>query len=135
MRTTIPRVTRLGLVVGFALASFACQPGNAATQPPRRSANEITRAEIESIQMSNVFDLVSALRPRWLQRRGTDTLGEQGEIRAYIGSTRLSGGLRALRDVPLVGVTRIEFVDPITAGARWGLDHGQGAIVVVTSSR
>jgi hypothetical protein len=32
-------------------------------------------------------------------------------------------------------VLRLEVVDPIAAAARWGLGHGQGAILVVTTAR
>lgn len=126
------RRARRALLLGLALAAAACSSG-AAARRPRPDPNVITREELGSVQMANVLDLVSTLRPRWLLGRGPDTLGQPGEIRVYLGTTRLGGGLGALRDMSLTGVTRIEFVDPIAASARWGLDHTQGAIVVSTS--
>ena len=70
-----------------------------------------------------------------MQTRGADSFQRPTEIQVYVDNTRLSAGLNGLRDLSSLGVTKIEFVAPIDASARWGLDHGQGAIVVSTSAR
>ncbi len=125
-----------------ALAAAACTTaaacaarGRPAAAAPRRDRAVITRDEMAAVQLPNVLDLVSALRPGWLVPRGRDTLGAPNEIRAYLGATRLRGNLDALRDIPVANLARVEFVGPAAAAARWGLDHGQGAIVVTPGAR
>ena len=42
------------------------------------------------------------------------------------------GGVETLRTIDLRPVTYIRYFDGIAATARWGLDHGAGAIYVST---
>ena len=155
-----PPLRRL-LAVGLTLSAAACASGGSrasttgtsakgaagataatgATSSTRRGtsagtrANVLTLDDIQKAHIPNVFDLVSTLRPRWLQTRGVDSFQRPSEIQVYLGSTRMQGGLNALRELSSLGITRIEWVDGITASSRWGLDHGAGAIVVSTSAR
>jgi hypothetical protein len=152
--STPPSLRRL-LAVGLTLvAAAACASGgsrastngasangaNGASSSSHRSmsagarANVLTLDDIQKAHIPNVFDLVSTLRPRWLQTRGVDSFQKPSEIQVYLGSTRMQGGLNALRELSSLGVTKIEWVDGITASSRWGLDHGAGAIVVSTSA-
>lgn len=101
----------------------------------RGRANVLTQEDIRRANITNVYDLVSTLRPRWMQTRGQDSFQRPSVVQVYVDNTRLTAGLAGLRDLAAIGVTRIEFVGPIDASARWGLDHGQGAIVVTTSAR
>jgi len=145
-----PPLRRL-LAVGLTLSAAACASGGSrastkgtsstgATASSRRGmsagarANVLTLDDIQKAHIPNVFDLVSTLRPRWLQTRGVDSFQKPTEIQVYLGSTRMQGGLNALRELSSLGVTKIEWVDGITASSRWGLDHGAGAIVVSTSA-
>lgn len=128
--------------VALALAATACG-GGAATPGPRRTAaqttgaraNTLTQDEIRRSSLANAYDVVSTLRPRWLQTRGTDSFQRPTEIQVYVDNTRMTNGVAGLRDISSLGITKIEWVNPIDAAARWGLDHGQGAIVVITSTR
>ena len=135
------------LAAGALLASAACASGGAksssspapqtaASSRPQRGGgtNTLTADEISNAHIPNVFDLVSSLRPRWLQTRGVDSFQKPSEIQVYLGTTRMQGGVSALRELSSLGITKIEFVDGITASARWGLDHGAGAIVVSMST-
>jgi hypothetical protein len=127
--------TRPILVLALLGVAVACSPARpAGGAAPRQRADRISQEEILRRDWSNVYEVVSTLRPQWLQVRGRDTLGQQGEIRAYLNSARLVS-MEALRDMPAMGILYIQFVDPIAASARWGLDHGQGAIVVATHDR
>jgi hypothetical protein len=114
-------------------AGTAAPPSRSMTAPSR--ANVLTSEEIQRTHLSTVYDVVSALRPRWLQTRGTDSFQHPSEIQVYVGNTRVNGGVAYLRDISALGITRIEFIDGITASARWGLDHGAGAIVVSMAER
>jgi hypothetical protein len=130
-----PTLRRM-LALGLALAAACASSGTAA---PRKTttnrATVLTQDEIERANIPNLYDLVSSLRPRWLQTRGVDSFQKPSEIQVYLGQTRMQGGVSALKDIASLGVTRVEFVDGITASARWGLDHGAGAIVVSMSPR
>lgn len=92
----------------------------------------ITRAEIHRGQWSDTYALVRNLRPRWVQSRGIDSFVEPGHVQVYIDGTRL-GGVELLRTVPTAGIDRLEWVDPVTAAGRWGMDHGHGVILITYS--
>ena len=121
---------------GGAKSSSSPAPQTASSNRSQRGArtNTLTAEEIANAHIPNVFDLVSSLRPRWLQTRGVDSFQKPSEIQVYLGTTRMQGGVSALRELSSLGITKIEFVDGITASARWGLDHGAGAIVVSMSA-
>ena len=138
------RATSLALAAcALAIAACASRAPRAATpndpaetaSTSRGRANVLTQEDIRRANITNVFDLVSTLRPRWMQTRGQDSFQRPSEVQVYVDNTRLTAGLNGLRDLASIGVSRIEFVGPIDASARWGLDHGQGAIVVTTSTR
>jgi hypothetical protein len=57
-----------------------------------------------------------------------------GGIQLHVDNQRL-GGIDDLRGLPLAGVVYIQYFNATEAGARWGLDHTQGAILVVTDTR
>jgi hypothetical protein len=133
-RSHLRRLVALGLT----LASAACASGGStsgtASRPAASRPNVLSAEEIQKAHIANVFDLVSSLRPRWLTTRGVDSFQKPSEIQVYLGNTRMTGGPNALREISSLGVTKIEWVDPISAASRWGLDHGAGAIVVSTST-
>lgn len=142
-RSSARPASRLALL-GIVLLSAACASGGsgatagaggtastpAGSRGARASANVLLREDIEKANFPNLFDLVSALRPRWVQKRGVDSFQQPTEIQVYVANSRMTNGLAALREITAMGVTRIEFFDGITASGRWGLDHGAGAIVV-----
>lgn len=122
------------LAVLLLAAAPACASGRADTEraeSPRARFDIITAEEIERGQWSSALDMVSTLRPQWLRTRGTDSFGQPGEVRAYFDGTRLRE-LATLRELPATGIVRVEYVAPIAASARWGLDHGNGAILIFT---
>lgn len=128
-----------GLVaVAIVLAGAACggpatSAGPDAGPRPRSRADMITAEEIrERGQYSNLYDLVEVLRPRWLRSQGPDTmLGQQGQVQVHVDGNRM-GSVDALRSLAVGGVTSLQFVRPIDAAARFGLDHSHGAILVST---
>jgi hypothetical protein len=130
-RPTTRRALSLALVLA-AVGTAACgsRGGSRAaddTSPtPMRTAtggsraNMLTTEEIRRSNITNVFDLVSTLRPRWMQTRGSDSFQQPSVVQVYVDNTRLSAGLAGLRDLASLAVNRIEFVSPIDASARWG---------------
>ncbi len=121
------------LLIGTACSGAATSAGTGAAGRPRSQAGPITFEEIQQQgQYSNLYDLISILRPRWVRSQGPDTFqGGQGEVQVHVDGNRL-GGVGVLRRIPVSGVTSIEWFSPIDASARFGLDHGHGAIVVST---
>lgn len=126
------------LAVGMTVLVMAC--GTAVTSA-RREARPTSRSWSSTItfeemqrrgQHSNLYVLVQDLRPRWLRSRGPDTfLGPQGSVQVHFDGNHL-GSVEALRRLSAYGVTSIEWLPPIEAGARFGFAHSHGAIVVST---
>jgi len=103
----------------------------AAPQPSvRPKARLINSDQIRANHATDAFDLIRALRPWWLQRRGQQRLFLDGEIVVYLDHVRI-GGPEALRSVQLSGVESIEYLDAVTATQRWGTGHAHGAIRVI----
>jgi hypothetical protein len=109
----------------------ACAHGSNRTDR-RSDANVITRAEMEQSEYASLYDVVQALRGRWLGSRGPNTiLGRQSEVQVMIDDLRL-GGVGTLRSLTRDNVVTIAFVDPVAAAQRWGGKYAQGTIVVTT---
>lgn len=121
---TLARLVLIGSVV-------ACTHGPSQSRPPS-DANVITRAEMERSEYASLYEVVQALRGRWLRSRGPSTiLGRQTEVQVMLDDMRL-GGVSTLRSLTRDNVVQIAFVDPVTAAQRWGGKYAQGTIVVTT---
>jgi hypothetical protein len=114
----------------LALPAGGCAARNA-NVPDRSDRNIISQAQIKEHGFITAYDAVEALRSTWLRTRGTNSLNKPTEVLVYIDDNRL-GGVLTLKQVTTSQIIQIRFVDGLTATARWGLDHGQGVILVVT---
>lgn len=122
----------IGLLAGAALLGLtacASSPGDGADAADRGSAHLITRAEMERGQWTNAYELVRNLRPLWVESRGTDSFRDPGVVQVYVDGMRM-GSVDVLRTLSTSGIYYMEWVDPITAAGRWGLDHGHGVISI-----
>jgi hypothetical protein len=120
---------RLGVL---AIVAACASGGNSAKTTTSPRTDLLTAAELKGGQWTNAYDAVRTLRARWLQARGPDTiLGKPGEVQVHLDDVRL-GGITSLREIPVVDIVYIQFFDPTSAAARWGLDHSHGAIYVST---
>lgn len=105
-----------------------------ATAKARSSADVISRDEILSGHWQSAFELIQTLRPRWLRVHGPDTiLGDTPDVQVHVDGNRL-GGTSTLHGISPSDIMSIQFVDPVSAAARWGGDHANGAIIVSTRS-
>jgi len=112
------------------LAACAARTPASTRVPPDR--NIITQQEILEHKFETVYDAIQALRPIWLQARGTNSLQATAtQVQVYLDNNHL-GGPETLSTVSLGSVVYIRHYDGAAATARWGLDHGQGAIYVST---
>jgi len=91
----------------------------------------ITEDQIVRHTATNALDLVNAVRPGWLQKRGARSIHFDGDLVVYFGNVRF-GGPSSLRSISLDEVVSIEYFDGPSATQRWGTGHSHGAIVVHT---
>jgi len=125
MRTAFIRPVVLLLV-----SACAARAPSASHVVPDRSI--ITQQDLLEHKFESVLAGIQALRPHWLQTRGTNSLQSTAtQIQVYLDNNRL-GGIDQLSTINLSSVVYIRHYDGIAATARWGLDHGEGAIYVST---
>ncbi len=110
----------------------AVAPGSPAARSDRST---ITRDEIRSTQFNNMFEVVRALRGNWVRTRTAESFGKSSVLQVYLDMQRLPGGLDELRQLNPVNVELVRFLDPMQASARFGLDHGSGALLITTAKR
>jgi hypothetical protein len=132
-----PSVSGPGLVTAPAPDSVAgVLRGVAPASPVARSdRSTITRDEIRASQFNNMYDVVRALRGNWVRSRTAESFGKSSVVQVYLDMQRQTGGLDELRQLAPVNVDLVRFMDPIQASARFGLDHGAGAILITTAKR
>ena len=126
------RSTLLLLAVPLLLAA-ACTPP-ASSRSASESRDVITQAQIGPDQAQTVFTLVERLRPHWLQKRGANSLNNEGDIVVYLDNARL-GGPESLRQILAAQVESVRFLDAGRAQYRLGEGHTHGVILVTTRSR
>ena len=60
-----------------------------------------------------------------------DGLAVQREVLVSLGKTGL-GGVQTLRQISAAQILQIRYIDGATAVNRWGVEHSQGVIMVIT---
>jgi len=144
VRAHLYRVLPVTLIVLAGCASVP-SPGSATERPaatPRAASNIITQEEIRTAGAANAYDLVQSLRPKWLNKRGPQTLTdatlaqprEEGDIIVYMAVAKL-GGLSTMREVAASSLVSVEFLDAPKANYRFGRGHPYGAIILNTGSK
>lgn len=118
-------------LVGVLLLASGCGTGGAGGGGV--NANFIDRAEIDEYGPASTFDLVQALRPLWLQKRGATSFYDEGDIQVYLDGTGI-GGTEALRGIHTDNVENLRFLDERQASYRYGPGHEHGVILVTSRS-
>ena len=121
-------VVRGSLTLWLFLLCIACASGGHSARPSGSRPDLIGLEELRKVTWPNAYELVSNLRPRWLQARG----GGDAELIKVVVDDMKVGGVSALRGVPSGDIKFIQYFDPLAATGRWGLGFGQGAIYVST---
>jgi hypothetical protein len=111
------------------LTSLACGTGGSGGSG--LDANLISRAQIEEHGPSNAYNIVEALRPMWLVKRGPTSFENEGGVRVYLDNSSL-GGIEDLRGIHSDNIESISFLDERRASYRFGPNHEQGVILVMT---
>lgn len=120
---------RLYVLVGW-LVVTACASSGGSTPSVRQDV--ITGEEIENARVSDLYELVQRLRPRWLELRSPQSFNTRTEVVVYQGQTYL-GGVEMLRQIGKEAAVRLIYLDGPTASATLpGLTTRQveGAIVI-----
>jgi hypothetical protein len=130
MKQIIARTLALGALAALA----ACAP--AATTAGGQNPNLLTRDDIMAVEVTNLYDVVQRLRPRWLTVRAGRSLSElRTEVVVFQNQTLL-GGIDVLRQMQPDIAVRIRYLDGSTASATLpglGSRHVEGAIVIETT--
>lgn len=129
------RWSRLVLATAV-VAGAGCASGGQGGEREYRNFNVLTREQIQDVRASNAYEVVQRLRSRWLRGYGSTQLpggGAAGDfvVQAYLDDVHL-GGVDRLREINYQEIAYIRYYTPQEASARWGFDHGAGAIMVYT---
>lgn len=101
---------------------------------PRADRSVLSRDDIRATQYTNLYDVVATLRGNWLRVRTAESFAKSSAVQVYLDMQRLNG-VDELRTMSPLNVLSVRFFDPIQASARWGMDHGAGAIFVLTAKK
>jgi hypothetical protein len=125
------RPSRMVLAVVF-LTIGACASQTARSEAPASTRNTLTADEMLKAGYPDAFMTVQSLRPNWLRTHGTTSFSRSANsIKVYLDDALL-GGPESLRSITMRSISMIRYLDGLQASERWGLDHSNGAIVVVT---
>lgn len=128
--------TPSALVAVAALLTLSCSYSGRASESKARSRGAVISAEeLATTAELNAFDAVRRLRPMWLRIRGRVSLSlqERAGVRVYINGSR-RGQLNALRDFRATDIESITYLSAPEATLRFGIDHPDGAILVILKS-
>ena len=118
------------IILALLLASAGCGSARSSTAK-RTDRSIITQEQIEQHHFTNAYEAVEALHSNWLITKVTDSFAAPSQIRVYVNAT-FFGGIETLRTINPNTIRAIQHFDGVAATARWGLDHGQGVILVTT---
>jgi hypothetical protein len=96
------------------------------------SANQITRAQLESLETMSAYDAIQRLRPNWLQTRGpTSLLSGPTLPQVHINDSR-SRTIDELRSLPVIEIETMEYRSAADATTRYGTGYPGGVIEIRT---
>ena len=123
------------LAVTAALLGSACASSPNGGRDDKGNPDILTREQILEVGANNLHQVVSRLRPRWLQVRSVRSFNTETEI-VVLQNEMLLGGPDALREMAPELAYEIRYLEGARAAAEIpGLmsgRHVQGAIVVST---
>ncbi|MFV2006654.1 MAG: hypothetical protein ACC667_04380 [Longimicrobiales bacterium] len=125
--------TSSALVATVALLTLACSSSGRSSQSNARNRGAvITAEELATAAELDAFDAVRRFRPMWLRTRGpvSISLQDKAGVRVYIDGSR-RGRLEALRAFRVTDIESITYLSAPEATLRFGIDHSDGAILVI----
>jgi hypothetical protein len=137
-----------GVVVAAACASGGTSTPHTTSTPAPDAASAVTTApaprrsdrshlnpdEIASARSTNMYDVISKLRPQWLVSHGVASRDSTiNQVQVYVDGTKQEGGVQSLRQIEPMRVTGAQHIDGADASTRFGMGNGAGAILISTS--
>lgn len=131
----------LGVLFALSVSGWLLLSSGCASAAAQRGGDRdiLTLEEIRESSASDVYRLIQALRPNWLQTRGAMTVStvetEDGttlanpEIAVYLDGSRLDS-VSDLEGISTIGVVSVRRLNSREATQRFGSGHTRGAIVV-----
>lgn len=110
-----------------------CATGQQTSHTTPADRNVLTQQEIEQSQSMTAYDMISALRPRWLSERGVSSLRSNNPVMLYVNENRV-GTIERLRDYAPRDLREVRFLDATQATQRFGTGHRSGAIMLYLRS-
>jgi hypothetical protein len=106
------------------------------TSHPSADFHRITADELRVALQSDAFQLIQNHRPRWIAQRGPMSINDPtaGMVVVYLDGVR-AGYADFLRQISVISVEQMEYLNGPAAAARYGLGHAGGAILVTTRLR
>jgi hypothetical protein len=95
--------------------------------------NILTRAQLENVNATDLYDAVQRLRPNWLTARGPASVSDdpRGQVASVYMSGNQMGDAEVLRNIRLEDIDSLRYYDAGSAGARFGMGHPRGVIEVL----
>ena len=115
---------------GLTALTAGCASGGGAAGGTRADPNLITAEELANYPSLTCLEVVQRLRPRWLQRRGS----EQDPV-VYQDGNRIGFAGDALSSLVVTAVESMKYINASDATTRYGTGHGAGAIEIATRRR
>lgn len=130
------RLPLLTLLVGL-LFCASCAPS--ATPPLAQSRRDrdvyrISSPELDAARFPDALALVQGLRPGWLRERATSVQLGPERVQVYVDEVHF-GDSETLRQIPVQQIAALEYLNGSSATQRFGMNHGAGAILVITHRR
>jgi len=121
--------TRLGLLLMVIVGLTACASGGGATSRSG-SLSVLGEDELSGVPELNAYEAVRRLRPQWLVLRGSASFTATEGIRLYVDGVERGYASSDLASIRASSVSSMRFLSGREATARFGTDHGNGAILV-----
>lgn len=112
------------------LALAACASGGGTTSRSGTLAS-LGEEELRDVPELNAYEAVQRLRPQWLVTRGRVSFTAGQGVRLYVDGVE-RGYAPELASIRTTSVKSMRFLSGREATARYGTDHGDGAILVTT---
>jgi hypothetical protein len=131
-----PRIIAVA-AFGLLLAAGACATGTTGGGS-RSQSDVITFEEIQESNVNDAYELVRQYRPRWLRGRGPQSFTTDVRNTTTPGYPKVKVDelppmdLESLRDIRIVEIAEIRYINPRDATLRYGTGFSGGIIQVIT---
>jgi hypothetical protein len=117
------------VIVACCLLLTACAAQSTATRGGQR--NLLTADDLARAGDVSLFEAINMLRPTFLQVRPASMAGTQqaAPLQVYVGPLQMEG-VEHLREIMAKNVQEVRYLEPREANARFGGNHGTGALLV-----